>query len=134
MPGVPHYQVAPEANLVGWLFTRPVLKVLNATSGKPRSGQEVWRVTGVPIAACYRIIKELAARDLLLAAETLRTPRGRMVTRYTSNVARLAVALEHGRLTLRIERRDGLVLSQEFEGQSVRLALSQSPLLRAEDR
>ncbi len=130
---VPRYRATPEDNLIAWLLSRQVIRILRATSDRALSPLDLtWR-TGVPIAQSYRIVNELARRGLVVPDRKVRNRRGKVTTYWRSNIARIAVSVSHASLRVSIERRDGVVLTQELRatpaGPAVMLAALSASLL-----
>ncbi len=63
------------------------VKILVATVRQPRSAQDIAIKFGIPIAACYRRIKDLEAAGLLVCQERRLSQQGKRVS-FTSPCSR----------------------------------------------
>jgi len=61
-----------------------LIKILAATSRAPKTVQELSDMFGIPIAGCYRKIKELENEGLVEKVDKILTPRGKRVARFRS--------------------------------------------------
>jgi len=83
-----------------------VMKILVATLNRPMSTQQLAFKFGIPIAVCYRKMKELLAADLVMREDKVLTQQGKWVQLYRSKVKGAYVFLEKGDLRVRIELAD----------------------------
>jgi len=80
-----------------------VMKILTATYYRPKSAQELSVEHNIPIAVCYRKIKELVSLGLLKPEVRILTRKGKWVQLYRSQVKGAYVFIEKGRLRVRLE-------------------------------
>ena len=83
------------------------MKILVATVRVPRSAQEISRKFGIPIAACYRRIRDLQNVGLLELKEKRLSQEGKRVSFYLSSVKNAYVFFEGGRLRVKFELKTG---------------------------
>lgn len=76
------------------------LKILSATTFKPRSARELSYIFGIPLASCYRKIKELEDQGLIKAVSRELTREGKRYSKYQSQVGSVRIAFEQGRLKM----------------------------------
>jgi predicted transcriptional regulator len=88
------------------LSDRHVMNILAAMAFKSSSVQEISLRMDIPIAVCYRKIKELVGLELLVAGDKFLTSGGKWTTRYRSNVQKVIVSFETGRYRLCIKLRE----------------------------
>ncbi|MGA1822440.1 MAG: transcriptional regulator [Thermoplasmatota archaeon] len=79
------------------------VKILTATFSMPRSANYLSVKFDIPIAACYRRIRELEKMGLLAITEKVLTPRGKRVSLYQSNLKSAYLTFENGRLKALLE-------------------------------
>jgi predicted ArsR family transcriptional regulator len=98
---------------VGLLRTSQLLtdeysvKILVATIRAPKSAQEISDSFGIPIAACYRRIKDLEGEGLLICTERRLSRQGKRVSFYVSMLKSAHVYFENGRLKVKFELKTG---------------------------
>lgn len=80
-----------------------VMKILMASLKTPRSTQELSLEFGIPIAVCYRKVKELMAANLIMKEKKVLTSQGKWVQLYRSKLKSAVVFLEKGELRVRVE-------------------------------
>jgi len=83
------------------------VKILVATVRVPRSAQEISRRFGIPIAACYRRIRDLQKVGLVECQERRLSQEGKRVSFYLSTVKNAYVFFEGGRLRVKFELKTG---------------------------
>ncbi len=83
-----------------------VMKILTASFNKPMSTQQLSLEFGIPIAVCYRKVRELLAADLLKKDKKVLTSRGKWVQLYRSKLKGAYVFLERNELRVRLELAD----------------------------
>jgi len=83
------------------------VKILVATVRVPRSAQEISRKFGIPIAACYRRIRDLQKVGLVECKERRLSHEGKRVSFYLSTVKNAYVFFEGGRLRVKFELKTG---------------------------
>ena len=79
------------------------VKILTATYSLPRSANYLSVKFDIPIAACYRRIRELENVGLLTIIEKILTPRGKRVSLYQSNLTSAHLTFENGKLKAFLE-------------------------------
>jgi DNA-binding Lrp family transcriptional regulator len=79
------------------------LKILSATTFKPRSARELAYIFGIPLASCYRKIKELEDNGLIKAVSRELTREGKRYSKYQSQVGSIKIAFEQGRLKMNLQ-------------------------------
>lgn len=77
------------------------VKILMATVRSPRNAQQISEQFGIPIAACYRRIRDLETAGMLRCTERRLSKQGRRVCFYVSCVRKAALQYENGRLKVR---------------------------------
>jgi predicted ArsR family transcriptional regulator len=96
-----------DPNYVSRLITDEyVMKILVSTLNKPMSAQQLALKYEIPIAVCYRKMKELLAADLIQKEKKVLTSKGKWVQLYRSKVKSAYVFLEKGELRVRLELAD----------------------------
>ncbi|OYT43958.1 transcriptional regulator [Thermoplasmatales archaeon ex4484_6] len=79
------------------------VKILTATFKMPRSANYLSVKFNIPIAACYRRIRELEKMRLIHISEKILTPRGKRVSLYQSNLKSAHLTFENGKLKALLE-------------------------------
>jgi DNA-binding Lrp family transcriptional regulator len=80
-----------------------VLKILAATFREPKSAQELSLKFDIPIAACYRKIRELENAGLLKCTARILTQQGKRVKLYRSQVVNAYIFFEKNKLKVKLE-------------------------------
>src|SRR5512138_1161546 len=83
------------------------VKILVATVRAPKSAQEIAQRYGIPIAACYRRIKDLEAAGLLVCRERRLSQQGKRVSYYLSMLKNAYVFFENGHLRVKFQLKTG---------------------------
>ncbi len=78
-------------------------RILLGTFDRPASAIDLCRRFGIPIAACYRRIKELEGLGLVYRERTQSSRNGRGLQLYRSRLRSVRVAFEEGKLRARVE-------------------------------
>ena len=78
-------------------------RILMGTFERPASALELSRQFRIPIAACYRRIKELEGLGLVYCERELPSRNGRGLQLFRSRLKSVRIALEDGRLRARVE-------------------------------
>ena len=89
------------------------VKILTATFRIPRSANYLSIKFNIPIAACYRRIRDLEKMGLLLITEKILTPRGKRVSLYQSTLKSAYLTFENGKLKALLELTNGSMGEQE---------------------
>ncbi len=79
------------------------LKILSATTFKPRSARELSYIFAIPLASCYRKIKELEQQGLIKAVSRELTREGKRFSKYQSQVGSVKIAFENGHLKMQLQ-------------------------------
>ncbi|HNX48433.1 MAG TPA: winged helix-turn-helix domain-containing protein [Methanomassiliicoccales archaeon] len=82
------------------------VKILTATVRTPRSAQQISAQFGIPIAACYRRIRDLEVAGLIRCTERRLSRQGKRVCFYQSRIRTAALQYENGRLKVRFTMLD----------------------------
>jgi len=82
------------------------VKILMATVRSPRSAQQISAQFGIPIAACYRRIRDLEVAGLICCTERRLSRQGKRVCYYQSRVRTAALQYENGHLKVRFTMLD----------------------------
>ncbi len=91
------------------------VKILTSTFKMPRSANYLSVKFNIPIAACYRRIRELEKMGLLNITEKILTPRGKRVSLYRSNLKSAYLTFENGKLKALLELSGGSQIGEEEE-------------------
>jgi hypothetical protein len=83
------------------------VKILVATLRCPHSAQEISNDYAIPIAACYRRIKELESLGLLECTERRLSRQGKRISYYISLLKNAYVFFENGKLRVRFQLKTG---------------------------
>jgi predicted transcriptional regulator len=83
------------------------VKILVATLRCPQSAQDISNNYGIPIAACYRRIKELEKAGLIECCERRLSRQGKRVSYYLSILKNAYVFFETGKLRVRFQLKTG---------------------------
>jgi len=83
------------------------VKILVATIRIPKCAQEIADSFGIPIAACYRRIRDLEKEGLLTCTERRLSQKGKRVSYYLSMLKSAYVFFENGRLKVKFELKTG---------------------------
>ena len=83
------------------------VKILVATIRIPKSAQEISDLYGIPIAACYRRIRDLEEEGLIVCTERRLSRQGKRVSYYLSMLKSAFVYFESGHLKVKFELKTG---------------------------
>jgi hypothetical protein len=90
------------------LLTDPyAVKILVATVRVSKCAQDISVQFGIPIAACYRRIRDLETAGLVVCTERKLTRNGKRVSYYVSMVRNATVFYEEGKLKVKFQMKDG---------------------------
>ena len=78
-------------------------RILLGTSERAASALELSREFGIPIAACYRRIRQLEDLGLVYCERALPSRNGKGLQLFRSRVRSIRIALEEGQLKARVE-------------------------------
>jgi predicted ArsR family transcriptional regulator len=78
-------------------------RILLGTFDRPASAIDLCRRFGIPIAACYRRIKELEGLGLVYCERGELARNGRGILLYRSRLKSVRIAFEDGKLRARVE-------------------------------
>jgi hypothetical protein len=83
------------------------VKILVATIRVPKSAQDISDAYNIPIAACYRRIRDLEQEGLLVCTERKLSRQGKRVSYYLSMLKSAYVYFENGHLRVKFELKTG---------------------------
>jgi hypothetical protein len=83
------------------------VKILVATIRIPKSAQDISDAYNIPIAACYRRIRDLEQEGLLICTERRLSRQGKRVSYYISMLKSAYVYFENGHLRVKFELKTG---------------------------
>jgi DNA-binding transcriptional ArsR family regulator len=95
-----------EERLMDALGDPVVRQILSGTHASPRTAQELYQITGVPLTTLYRKLHELQEIDLVGIERAAITPDGKRVDFYRSRIEEVHVELREGRFGLRARYRN----------------------------
>ena len=78
-------------------------RILLGTFDRPASAIDLGRRFGIPIAACYRRVKELEGLGLVYCERAQPSRNGRGLQLYRSRLRSVRIAFEDGKLRARVE-------------------------------
>ena len=83
------------------------VKILVATIRVPKSAQDISDAYGIPIAACYRRIRDLEHEGLIVCTERKLSRQGKRVSYFLSMLKSAFVFFENGHLRVKFELKTG---------------------------
>ncbi len=83
------------------------VKILVATIRIPKSAQDISDAYDIPIAACYRRIRDLEQEGLLVCTERKLSRQGKRVSYYLSMLKSAYVYFDNGHLRVKFELKTG---------------------------
>jgi predicted transcriptional regulator len=89
------------------LMDEYAVKILVATLRCPHSAQEIAEDYSIPIAACYRRIRELEKVGLVECTERRLSRQGKRISYYISLLKNAYVFFENGKLRVRFQLKTG---------------------------
>jgi hypothetical protein len=114
--------------LVSQLLTdQYAVKILVATVRAPRCAQDIAKQNGIPIAACYRRIKDLERFGLVKCTEKRLSQQGKRVCYYVSMVKTAHVFYEEGKLKVKLEMKDASLKTRNDDWHEVELDKERGP-------
>lgn len=96
-------QVPNEMIIAQALADKYNMNILAATTHKARSARELAFIFDIPLASCYRKIRELMAAGLLEREGTELTPDGKRYSVYRSTIGSVTMVYEKGVLRLKVD-------------------------------
>lgn len=115
--------------MVSQLLTDPyAVKILVATVRAPRCAQDISKQHGIPIAACYRRIKDLERFGLISCTEKRLNQQGKRVCYYISMVKTAQIYFEEGRLKVKFEMKDGSMRLNNGSWKEIELEKRDAPM------
>ena len=90
-------------------------KILEFTRSRPRSVKEISSICGIPLAKCYRRVKDMEEQGVLRRLED----RISKASLYSSNLRSLQISIEDDHLSLNIEFHDGTKRVFEFDASMI---------------
>jgi hypothetical protein len=110
---------------VSQLLTDPyAVKILVATVRAPKCAQDISDQYGIPIAACYRRIRDLEKYGMIVCVERKLSRQGKRVAYYVSMVKTAHVYYEEGKLKVKFEMKDGSYQSRNDGWHNIELEKS----------
>jgi len=91
------------------------IRILRATLHRPLDAITLSKQLGIPIAVCYRRIKELERLGLLTKEGKKLTSKGKWINLYKANIKNAEVKMENGRIVIKITFRWGKEETLEVE-------------------
>ncbi len=91
------------------------VRILLATMKNPRSAFELSNNLGIPIALCFRKIKQLEDVGLIACVERELTKEGKRVSRFRSNLRNGRIVLKRNQVQARIELFDGSTQEVKYD-------------------
>jgi hypothetical protein len=92
-----------DLNLAQILMDEYNMKILAATSHKAKSARELAFLFDIPMASCYRKIKELVGAGLLKLDSTELSADGKRYNVYKSQIDCITMVYERGQMHLKID-------------------------------
>ncbi len=83
------------------------LRILAAVSYKSKGAQEVSEEYSIPIAACYRRIKELEKAGLIVKSGRILNQKGKRVSIYSSMLKSAEMLYENGHMRVKFSLKTG---------------------------
>jgi hypothetical protein len=119
---------------VSQLLTDPyAVKILVATVRCPKCAQDISDQYGIPIAACYRRIRDLEQFGLIACTERKLSRQGKRVNYYVSLVKTAHVYYEEGKLKVKFEMKDGSYNTRNDNWHDIELRKDQQPQPEKDD-
>lgn len=81
-----------------------VLQILSATWSRPMTANEISLKYNIPIATCYRKIRELEKNNLMTCTERIVTRDGRRRKKYLSQISSISIFFYKGELRVELQR------------------------------
>lgn len=85
------------------LADKYILHILSATYYQPKTVQELCLDFDIPIATCYRKIRELQDSQLLNCVDRVVTKEGKRMKRYKSQINSINIFYEKGRIKVNLD-------------------------------
>ncbi len=79
------------------------LRILSATFYEPKHAQELSLLLNIPIASCYRKVRELEETGLLKCVDRILTREGRRIKLYRSQINKINIFFEKGQLRIKLD-------------------------------
>jgi hypothetical protein len=86
-----------------------VSKILMSTFRKPKSVQNISATYGIPIAVCYRKVRQLEKLGFMSCVETKLNGNGKRVKLYQSQIINAYFFLEKGKFRAKVQLSSGTV-------------------------
>ncbi len=91
------------------------VRIIRATLHRPMDAITLSNSLGIPIAVCYRRLKELERLGLIEAVGRKLTQKGKWITLYKAKIKNATVVMKEGKLYLRLSFRWGQEEEMEIE-------------------
>lgn len=79
------------------------MRILSATAFEALSARDLAFMFNIPLVSCYRKINELEAFDLIKCVEKPLRPNGKRVRKYKSQLIKVALTFERGKLRISLD-------------------------------
>ncbi len=86
-----------------------VSKILMSTFKKPKSVQKISTIYGIPIAVCYRKVRQLEKLGFMRCVETKLNGNGKRVKLYQSQIVNAYFFMEKGKFRAKVQLSSGTV-------------------------
>lgn len=96
-------------NILNLISNRQVSKILVSTYKIPKSVQSLSRINDIPIAACYRKVRDLEELGFLRCVESKLNQNGKRVKFYQCQIINAHFFLEKGKFRARVQLSSGVV-------------------------
>lgn len=83
--------------------------ILAATMARPKSAEELSGECSIPLVSCYRKLRDLIERDVLVVERIVISGDGRRFALYRSSFSSLEFLLENGELTVEARLNPGVL-------------------------
>ncbi len=91
------------------------VRIIRATLHRPMDAITLSNALGIPIAVCYRRLKELERLGLIEAVGRKLTQKGKWITLYKAKIKNATVVMKEGKLYLRVSFKWGQEEEMEIE-------------------
>ncbi|MDH4123509.1 MAG: helix-turn-helix domain-containing protein [Thermoplasmata archaeon] len=96
-------KTASDFDIAQLLMDEYNMKILAATSHKAKSARELAFMFDIPIASCYRKLRELAAAGLIKQESTELTADGKRYKVYRSQLDCVTLVYERGQMRMKVD-------------------------------
>jgi len=92
-----------DFNIAQLLMDEYNMKILAATSHKARSARELAFMFDIPLASCYRKLRELSSSSLIKLEGSALTPDGKRYKTYRSQIDCVTLVYEKGKMHMKVD-------------------------------